>query len=268
LLRMEAASTSSAAAAATAADAAMEEERRHVKERATAAAPSVAFTLTAASLPLPIPLPLPLLLPLPDRPPFSSESPTGFEIALPARVSRDAAYKFKIQRTTIPLGDAYVVTDFFCQGMSFGDAVWLAQLSRPATRRPSIARASTRCFRASAAGAERRLAREPAVDERRGAGRRHRQVLRRVRAHRGPQGRARAPAPPRQGDAAAPGRRPLRARRGVRGGRPRRRPAQRRRRGLRRLATPLCAARQLVRSRSESLERASAARFSLSASSI
>lgn len=37
-------------------------------------------------------------------------------------------------RTTFPLGDAYCVTDYYAQGMSFRDACWLAHLTPPPDR--------------------------------------------------------------------------------------------------------------------------------------
>ena len=46
---------------------------------------------------------------------------------------RNEAYTFNVKRTAFPLGDAYAVTDYFCQGMSFGEAIWLAQFMKPNT---------------------------------------------------------------------------------------------------------------------------------------
>ncbi|PNH02845.1 hypothetical protein TSOC_011137 [Tetrabaena socialis] len=39
--------------------------------------------------------------------------------------------KVKLSRRNIPLGDAYVVTDHFVQGASFGDACWVADFAPP-----------------------------------------------------------------------------------------------------------------------------------------
>ena len=58
----------------------------------------------------------------------------------PAGPGADAkpTYTLHFKRTGVPLGDAYAVTDYFAQGMSFGTACWLLDLVPPvdAANRP------------------------------------------------------------------------------------------------------------------------------------
>ena len=42
-----------------------------------------------------------------------------------------AGETIKIRRRAIPLAEGYVVTDFYTQGMSFGDACWVAHVNLP-----------------------------------------------------------------------------------------------------------------------------------------
>lgn len=54
-----------------------------------------------------------------------------FKVALPRHLHTNTATSIKVQRRALPLGDAYAITDFFAQGLSFKHNCWLAHLTPP-----------------------------------------------------------------------------------------------------------------------------------------
>lgn len=59
---------------------------------------------------------------------------TTFTVTLPFKITigDKKVTKVHVHRLGLPLGDAYAVTDYFCQGMSFKEDLWLSHLVPPA----------------------------------------------------------------------------------------------------------------------------------------